>query len=257
MSVASISRKKYGVHRKIVYVYAATLEEAEYKLKLSSKTSNTSYQHCRKFSIHGTGQGSGNSPMIWCFISSILFDCHNQKAHGITSATPNGDVVVSFSIIGFVDDSTCVTRGKRNETIDQLLERVKYDAKLWHDLPWASGGKLELQKCGVHLIFYNFDQHGVHLMKKISDLVITLENEKGEDIEIRTKKIDEARKASKENRISITTKDYCKMWIQQKYGTCYKRRSVGTRRDRFSQYNWSETSSTFYQELEDIMGRHW
>ena len=31
-------------------------------------------------------------------------------------------------------------------------------------------------------------------MRKISDLVITLENEKGEDIKIRTKKIDEARK---------------------------------------------------------------
>ena len=30
-------------------------------------------------------------------------------------------------------------------------------------------------------------------MKKISDLVITLENEKGENIEIRTKKIDKAR----------------------------------------------------------------
>ena len=43
MSVASISGKKYGVHKKIVYVHAATLEEAEYKLKLSSKTSNTSY----------------------------------------------------------------------------------------------------------------------------------------------------------------------------------------------------------------------
>ena len=31
-------------------------------------------------------------------------------------------------------------------------------------------------------------------MRKISDLVITLENEKGKDIKIRTKKIDEARK---------------------------------------------------------------
>ena len=61
---------------------------------------------------YGTGQGSGNSPMIWCFMSSILFDCHNEKAHGITSSTPNGDVVVSFSIIGFVDDSTCVMGGK-------------------------------------------------------------------------------------------------------------------------------------------------
>ena len=121
MAVSSLSSRKYGVHKKVVYVQAATLQEAEYKLKLSSKTSDASYRHCRKFPIHGTGQGSGNSPAIWCFISSVLFDCHNQKAHGLTTASPNGDVVVSFSIIGFVDDSTCVTGGKQGETIEQLL----------------------------------------------------------------------------------------------------------------------------------------
>ena len=100
--------------------------------------------------------------MIWSFISSVLFDCHNQKAHGLTTATPNGYVVVSFSIIGFVDDSTCVTGGKRGETVDQLLVRVKHDAQLWHDLLWASGGKLELEKCGFHLIFYDFDNDAYH-----------------------------------------------------------------------------------------------
>ena len=58
MSIASLSGRKYRVHRKIVYVHAATLNEAEYKLKLSSIASNTSYKHCKKFLIHGTGQGS-------------------------------------------------------------------------------------------------------------------------------------------------------------------------------------------------------
>ena len=100
----------------------------------------------------------------------------------MTAANPNGDVVVLFSIIGFVNDSTCVTGGKQNETKDQLLVRVKHDVQLWHDLLWASGGKLELQKYCFHLIFYNFDKDGVPSMRKISDLVITLENEKGEDI---------------------------------------------------------------------------
>ena len=46
--------------------------------------------------------------MIWCIISSISFDCHNQKTHGLIAASPNGDVIVSFSISGFVDNSTCV-----------------------------------------------------------------------------------------------------------------------------------------------------
>ena len=87
-----------------------------------------------------------------------------------------------------------MTGGKRGETIEQLLVRVKHDAQLWHDLLWASGGKLELTKCGFHLIFYDFDHDGVPSMRKIGDLVITLEDEKGEDIEIRTKKIDKARK---------------------------------------------------------------
>ena len=40
MSIASLSRRKYGVHRKVVYVHAATLKKAEYKLKLSSTASN-------------------------------------------------------------------------------------------------------------------------------------------------------------------------------------------------------------------------
>ena len=173
--------------------YISSLVRRFYQFSLGLG-SNTSYRHCKKFPIHGTGQGSENSPMIWCFISSILFDCHNQKAHGITTASPNGDVVVSFSITGFVGDSTCVTGGKQNKTIDQLLVRVKHDAQLWHDLLWAWGRKLELQECGFHLIFYDFDKHGVLLMRKISDMVITLENEKGEDIEIRIKKIDKARK---------------------------------------------------------------
>ena len=57
-----------------------------------------------------------------------------------------------------------------------------------HDLLWVSSGKLELEKCGFHLIFYDFDQYGVPSMREISDLVITLENKKGEDIEIRTAK---------------------------------------------------------------------
>ena len=52
----------------------------------------------------------------------------SKALHGLTTASPNGDVVVSFSIIGFVDDSTCVKGGKQGETIEQLLVRVEHDA---------------------------------------------------------------------------------------------------------------------------------
>ena len=55
MLVTSLSGKKYEVYKKTVYMHAATLEEAEYKLKLSLETSITSYRHYTKFLIHRTG----------------------------------------------------------------------------------------------------------------------------------------------------------------------------------------------------------
>ena len=65
MAIASLSGRKYVVCKNVVYVHVATLEEAKYKLKISYKVSNTLYQQCTKFPIHGTEQGSSNSPMIW------------------------------------------------------------------------------------------------------------------------------------------------------------------------------------------------
>ena len=85
-------------------------------------------------------------------------------------------------------------RGKTKRDLYQLLVRVKHDAQLWHDLLLASGGKLELQKYCFHLIFYVFfDKNGVPSTRKISNLVIKLENERNEVIGIRTKKINKVR----------------------------------------------------------------
>jgi hypothetical protein len=39
--------------------------------------------------IYGTGQGSGNSPAIWCFISSLLYDCYDKKAAKAMYITPD------------------------------------------------------------------------------------------------------------------------------------------------------------------------
>jgi hypothetical protein len=61
--------------------------------------------------------------------------------------SPAGDTVVRFNMVGFVDDSTCITGGNPNDTLQQLLVKMKDDAQLWHDLLWCSGGRLELSKC--------------------------------------------------------------------------------------------------------------
>jgi hypothetical protein len=94
--------------------------------------------------------------------------------------SPEGDMVVRFNMAGFVDDSTCITGGNPNDTLQELLKKMKDDAQLWHDLLWCSGGKLELSKCGYHVIHFNFDDSGIPTMRHSPGESITLQNEHGD-----------------------------------------------------------------------------
>ena len=163
VAIASITSRKYGLHKNVAFVMARTLQEAKYRLKTELGISEDFYQHTKLNPIHGTGQGSQNSPAIWCLISSILFDCHESKAYGATFESPDKKESIKLYMIGFVDDST----GQVNvfsENVQPpptvIIQRMKHDAQLWNDLLWVSGGDLELPKCSYHVIHYQFAKNG-------------------------------------------------------------------------------------------------
>ena len=66
---------------------------------------------------------------------------------------------------------------------------MREDAQLWHDLLWVSGGKLELPKCGYHLVHYNFEPSGIPKMRHIAEDCVTLKNDKDEGVQINSKNI--------------------------------------------------------------------
>ena len=102
-ALASLSGKKYGVHRDVVFVHAKSLEESEFKLKISIGISASSYTHCAKFPLFGTGQGSTNFPMIWTFVSSVFFDTHAKHYNGMVFSSPTAissfDIPLSVSLM--------------------------------------------------------------------------------------------------------------------------------------------------------------
>ena len=55
VALSSLATQKYSIWPQVVFVHAATLEEAIYKLKLSSKISEEGYKHCTVFPIGDTG----------------------------------------------------------------------------------------------------------------------------------------------------------------------------------------------------------
>jgi hypothetical protein len=189
MPIASLAGRKFGIHKDVIFVHATTLEEAEFKVKISTKVSNTSYKHCIKFPIHGTGQGPSNSPMIWCFISCILFDSHDERANGILFESPDTELFIKMTLVGFVDDLASCTGTTERETLQDLIQKMREDAQLWHDLLWCSGGKLELSKCGFHIIHYNFDNSSIPRMMHHLSEKITLTDAEGGGVNIVGKSI--------------------------------------------------------------------
>ena len=187
-ALASLASRKHGVQRTVVMVNAKTLEEAKFKIKTMLGVTEEFYQHCELFPIYGTGQGSGNSPQIWCIISSVLFDCHAERAHGATFESPDRRESITMYMIGFVDDSTSSVNDFFSNTQpdpEVLVGMMREDAQLWNDLLWSSGGALELPKCSYHYLHYNFTPNGSPILRpgRIGpNLVIQTGDRKGEQV---------------------------------------------------------------------------
>ena len=93
---------------------------------------------------------------------------HGERAQGATFQSPDGTIAVSFSIVGFVDDSNCQVNAFHDDSQRDnkaLLRAATRDVQLWADLLWLSGGYLELPKCSFHLIAYKFDKRGAPFLK--------------------------------------------------------------------------------------------
>ncbi len=99
-NLAALVSQKYGVPQPAVLTNVRTLEAAKYKLKTDHGVSEQWYQHNSESPIYGTGQGSGNSPMIWCFLSSVLFDCYDTRAHGAIYELPDRSLTTKLHMIG-------------------------------------------------------------------------------------------------------------------------------------------------------------
>ena len=133
--------------------------------------------------------------MIWTFVSSVLFDTQSKHCNGMFFSSPDGDCFVRYTTVGFVDDSTCITGGDSNDTYEELKSKMTQDAQLWHDLLYVSGGKLELPKCGYHIVYWDFDDFGIPQMKITKDNEsIILQDDSGTNVTIGAKSIFQPRK---------------------------------------------------------------
>ena len=66
-NLAMIASRRFGVEKCVTLANGNTLLKAKYLIRTELGLSESSYTHSPEMPIYGTGQGSGNSPMIWVF----------------------------------------------------------------------------------------------------------------------------------------------------------------------------------------------
>ena len=123
--------------------------------------SATGYKHTKKSFVGGTGQGSVASMYIWGMIVSRLIQLHDKYRHGATYKSPNTtmkDIIIGM--LSFVDNCNLSNNGEKYETLKDILNRTQHDAQLWNDILRSSGGALELSKCFMQVIYFQFSTSG-------------------------------------------------------------------------------------------------
>jgi hypothetical protein len=184
--IANVISRKYGMDRRVCMVQGRTLAEAKYYLKTKLGISETYVQHSRAHPMFGNGQGAGDSPQKWLFMSSTLFDIYEPKAAGSKFASPDGNLEVEVKLIGFVDDVRNSTNlfDQDEAPMEQLVQAATDDSQLWHDLLLVCNQSLELTKCGYHTMGYEFDPTGLPSLIDTPESSITITDASGNALPI-------------------------------------------------------------------------
>jgi hypothetical protein len=170
--IGSLLSQKRGMPVQVCRVNGTNLEQAKYYTKTMLGESVTFLEHSETDPWHGSGQGAGNSPTLWLFISSTLFDCYEEKAHGAIFESPDGSIQVKLYMTAFVDDTNSRTNdflAPTPPTEEELIALAQLDTQWWSDLLWSSGGKLEASKCNYHHIRYDFMPSGEPVLRGGTD----------------------------------------------------------------------------------------
>ena len=158
MNLALLRAQQLGLPKEAAEHVSKFLQQARYKVKTALGLSDIEYSQTDGIQLHGPGQGSRAAPAIWVLVSTLLTECLNDTATGITFNNPTRSLQTKRNIDAFVDDTTLwANLWKKQGNINNELAAM---AQTWEQLLSASGGKLELTKCFYYIMDFEYDAVG-------------------------------------------------------------------------------------------------
>ena len=146
---------------KIYQLQANALNEIKYKVLTSLETSYNSHSNSPSLPLHGTGKRSGESGSNWLFISVPMMEIILKMCSGYQIISPVKKIVWSKHILGLVDDTTQYTNDQETDQMQIITNKLITSSQMWEQLLSTTGGQLEIPKCAVYTMQWNFDEQGI------------------------------------------------------------------------------------------------
>jgi hypothetical protein len=148
MLLATIISGHFGVPKQARDLQARAIRKMKFRVQTALGISTTHYEDTSETPLHGSGQGSGSSSSLWMFISSIIMDCFEDVASGMSMTNVEQTEKITQWIDGYVNDTLIFTsiQEKAGNPIDPtiLAMQLQQNTQEWEILLAATGAKLQL-----------------------------------------------------------------------------------------------------------------
>jgi hypothetical protein len=133
-NIVAMSSLVHGVNDKIVSLHNNLLLMMKYNVMIEGASCEKTFHSTDETTIYVTGQGCGNSPIIWLFISNILIRMFSNEAIGAKYIDNNHTETLEVKISANDDDIN--THHNCNKTHPNIITNMQNDV---HYLEKSSG----------------------------------------------------------------------------------------------------------------------
>ena len=107
--------------------------------------------------LEENGQGNAASVPGWHGHNEILNTIYKQIVGGNDIRNPDNTVAFQQWILSFVDDNKMLMLYENDIKVNKIIHLCKESLQTWETLLNITGGALELSKCLITIMQYNFE----------------------------------------------------------------------------------------------------
>jgi hypothetical protein len=162
-NLSNIAAMKQGLSPKIAQLHAQTHQTVKYYAKHKDGVSPLYNKHSQTQQFHGVGQGAGDSPARWGYISDNIITAYNQTSTNANISSSITKQTSNQKVNAFVDDCRNLTITASHQTYTALQD-VGRNSQKWEKYLHCASAKLELDKTSFFIFGWKYTSDGNHII---------------------------------------------------------------------------------------------